>query len=115
MDNTDVTIPAPTYVPQTTPGMNQTSNPYGSVPPNIYSASQYNPNINIYEQQRAFRAKMAGQRRQYIDRKLKEGLPVKFLIFHIVVILIFIALAVAMQSISIATKLSIWYICQGYW
>ena len=110
MDNADVTIPSPIYVPQTTPGAGtySSTNPYGS------TSSTINPSINIYEQQRAYRLKLAGERREYIARKLKEGLPVKFLIFHIIVVLIFIATAVAMQTISIVTKLSIWYICQGY-
>lgn len=111
-------VPTPTYVSGNygnTPSMNNVPNMqsmYNNPAANPYG---YNPNVNLYEQAFAMRGVMNAQRRQFFEKRLKEKLPVPYVIFHIVLLIVLGLVDIAFQSLLIAFKYGLYFVGSGYW
>lgn len=70
---------------------------------------------NRYEEQTSFRERRLNNRKESIEKILKENLPTKFIIFHSVGLLILALIAVVFQTLMIVFKYAFYYIGSGYW
>ena len=103
------------------------NNQYGGMPPPTYPGSfqpvmmvpmngmMMNPNINIYEQQREFRLKMMQERNDYINKRLKENFPVRYVMIHGIILLGIAAIMISMQIILLVKDSPVSANSSGIW
>lgn len=103
------------------------NNAYGGMPPPTYPGTfqpvmmvpvngmMMNPNINIYEQQREFRMKMMQERNEYINKRLKENFPVKYVLVHGIILLVMAAIMISMQIVLLVKNSPNAFNSSGIW
>ena len=74
-----------------------------------------NTNRNEYDEQMTAREHRLNDRKEFIEKLIKENFPVKFVVFHAVALSILALIAVTFQSLMIVYKYSFYYIGSGYW
>ena len=121
MSDPTIALPTPTYVPLDGSATIPATNGLAAAYPPGYVANPYmmqpiyNPNVNIYEQQMQFRQKMAVQQREYFAKVLKESFPTCYVVFHILLLIAYIIVAITFQTLEMISKYGYWYIGSGYW
>ena len=98
---------------------------YGQQPPpagfynGAYPAYPAQPYVYLpamtYEQQMAYRQQMLVQQREFINRRLKENFPTKYVLLHSVSLILIGLAAIGLQIALIVLRSTNYYVGQGIW
>lgn len=109
--------PPPAYGGYPAPGYGGPTPAYGGPTPAYGGYPMYGgipPGMN-YEQMMAYRSNLIQQRRQYMEKMLKENFPVKYVIVHSCLLIAICIISIVMQIMLIINKSGNYTVGSGIW